>query len=106
MNKKSSDSQVKKKKNEASSSASKQNNYQTRSKIMQEPPSSESDEVDSNYVECLETYDPNKEYTDSSASDSKDVDSYESRKENPGHPVSDLDFQSRCNRILCNKNFA
>jgi hypothetical protein len=69
--KKSSESQGKKKKSEASTSASRQNS-QAKLKIKQEVLPSDSEETNSDYAQFLKTYDPEKEYSDSSDSISED----------------------------------
>jgi hypothetical protein len=63
----SSESKKGKKKEEASVSCLRQNN-QSKLKVKQEVLTSESDETVSDYAEFLRTYDPKKEYSDSSYS--------------------------------------
>ncbi|WJX28848.1 hypothetical protein P8452_17519 [Trifolium repens] len=66
----SSESEKWKKKEEASGSPLRQNK-QSKLKVKQEVLTAESDGTDSDYAEFLRTYDPGKEYADSSESSSK-----------------------------------
>jgi hypothetical protein len=80
----SSESRKWKKKEEAYVSRLRQNK-QPKMKVQQEVLSSESDDTDSDYAEFLRTYDPEKEYTDSSESsseaDKESPETEESKKE-------------------------
>jgi hypothetical protein len=104
---KSSESQGRKKSSEATTSAS---NNQAKWKIKKEVLTSDSDETYFDYAEFLKTYDPEKEYSDSSDSSSEDhkesLKNKESKKEDSEATKDDVKSKYIVLMILYNKNFA